>query len=294
MRLITRPNLDGVTCAVFITQMEPIEQVVFAHPKDIEDGSVEVKPEDVIANLPYHENVSLWFDHHDKAELALETMVDVKGKRGSAPSTARLVYEYYNSPRLKKFESLLSENDRIDSADLSLDDVTNPKQWVLLSFTLDPYMGLADYHGFANAIIAAIRHGSPIEQILEIPEVKGRVNRYRMDADDFKNELIKISRLDGNVIITDSRDVEMMPTGNRFLAFALFPKGNVQIVLTIHKAKSKTRVRLGKSIFNRTCKLHLGRLAAEYGGGGLDGAAGCLLGNDIANTKIAEIIERLK
>ncbi len=294
MNLITRPNLDGLTCAVFISIMENIERVVFAEPKDIEDGTVPVEYGDVVAKLPYHRNAAIWFDHHDKAESTFDAKVNVKGKRGRSPSAARLVYEYYNSPLLNKYEEFLKENDRIDSAYLTLGDVLDPKDWVLLSYTVDPFMGLDAFHGYANTLIVAIKHGSNIDQIMDMQEVRGRVNRYFMDADDFKLELQKTTRLDGNVLITDFRQVELMPIGNRFLAFAIFPQKNVQIRISYHEGKSKVSVRLGKSIFRRTCSIHLGRLAAVYGGGGLDGAAGCLLDPGEADAKIAEIIGRLK
>jgi len=169
MRLITRPSLSGVTCATFITLMENIEQVIFANPHDIEDRSVEVKKGDVIANLPYHPAVSIWFDNHDRAEDAPDAMPHIKGKRGLSASTARLVYEYYDSPRLKRFEELLAATDQISSADLVLEQVINPQGWVLLSFTLDPFMGLANFHGFANAIIAGLKNGQTSMQILDMP-----------------------------------------------------------------------------------------------------------------------------
>lgn len=294
MRLVTRADLDGVASAVLLTTVENVEQVVFANPKDIEDRTIEVKPGDAIANLPFHPNAGMWFDHHEKAEEQPIGMAKVKGKWGASLSSARLIFEYFDSPLLTKYEDMLRETDRIDSANLSIEDVLDPKGWVLLSFTLDPYMGLAAFHSYANIIISAIKSGSTIARILEIPEVKGRVGRFLLDADDFKEELKNATRLDGNVIVTDAREVDIMPTGNRFLAFALFPEGNVQLVLTKDHAKDQVRVRIGKSIFRHTCRIHLGHLAAEYGGGGLSGAAGFNLDTKDAEQKIADIIWRLK
>ena len=294
MRLITRPNLDGVTCAVLVTSMESVEQVVFAERKDIEDGTTTVEPGDAIANLPFHNSAALWFDHHDAADVDYGKNTDVKGRRGVAPSAARLVYEYYNSSRLEKFKDLVEENDRINSAYLTLEDVLNPADLVLLSYTIDPFMGLDSFHGYANSIIAAFRLGSSITQIMDMPEVRGRVNRYFMDADDFKLELAAATKIDGNVLITDFRNVDLMPLGNRFITFAIFPQKNVQVRIYLNERKSRINVRLGKNIFNRTCPVHLGRLAAEFGGGGLDGAAGCTLNPESADVIISEIINRVK
>ncbi len=296
MRLITRANLDGVTCAVLITQMESIDQVIFANPQDIEDGSAIINVGDAIANLPYHRNALLWFSHHDKAERTPELPPDLRGKWGLAPSSARLVYEFYDSHRLQRFEPMLRQNDRIDSAKLDVDDILKPEGWVLLSFTLDPFMGLGAFHGYANSIIAAIKTGSSIEHVLDMSEVKGRVKRYFQEVDEFKEDLVMITRLEDNVIVSDFRREEIMPMGNRFIAFALYPDGNVQVGISHHKSGSELRVRLGKSIINRTCKIHLGHFAAEYGGGGLDGAAGISFDPFDLETdkKISEIISRLK
>lgn len=294
MRLITRPDFDGIVCAVFITQMEEIEQVLYAQPQDIEDGTVIVKIGDAIANLSYHPNAGLWFDHHNRAESDPFVLPHTRGKWGHAPSCSRLTYEYYASPRLQKFEQMLAECDRYDSADLTRDEVLHPQGWILLAFTLDPYMGLAAFTGYAGAVTMAIRMGSPIEQILDSAEVKARINLYKKDAEEFKVEIQRFSRVDGNVLVTDARDADLLPTGNRFIAFALNPEANVQVMLTHHSAKSKVRVRIAKSIFNRTCHIHLGDLAGEYGGGGLEGAAGCLFDAEDADAKIAEMIERVR
>ncbi len=294
MRLITRADLDGVVCAVLITQMEDIEQVVYAQPQDIEDGSVPVEMGDAIANLSYHHNAVLWFDHHDQAESIPAVNPRLKGKWGVAPSASRLVYEYYNSPRLEKFSALIDSTDKFDSGHLSINDVLDPKGWMLLGFTLDPFMGLAAFTGYANEIATAIKYGSPIEQILDATDVRARVQLYKRDADEFRTEIQRLSKLDGDLLITDTRNEDFLPAGNRFLAFAMFPDASLQLVLSHHSAKDKVRLRIAKSIFNRTSQIHLGRLLSEYGGGGLDGAAGCLLETDEADAKIPEIIGRLK
>lgn len=294
MRLITRANFDGICCAVLITQMEQIEQVVFTHTQDIEDGTVKPVAGDILANLPFHYNASMWFDHHNKAEVPSDAMLEVSGLRGPAKSAARLVYDYYESPLLKKYEGMLQHNDQIAAAEFTLYEILTPDKWVLLSYTLDPYMGLAAFQGYANEIIIGLKTGLNIDQILDMAEAQGRVKRYLMDAEDFKEELKNVSRVEGNVLVTDSRKIEIMPIGNRFIAFGLFPACNVQIVITHHSIKSKVRIRLGKSIINRTSKIHLGRIAEEYGGGGLDGSAGFLLEHEGADEKIKEIISKLE
>ncbi len=294
MRLITRPSLDGVMCAVLLGIVEKPEQVIYANPADIEDGSFKIQPGDFIANLPYHSNAAAWFDHHDIAEALPDALPNLKGKRGKAPSAARLIYDYYADSRLFKFSDILIETDRISAGDLTIDEVFEPSAWTLLSFTLDPYMGLSGFNDYANIIVSGIRHGATIDQLLDTSEVKGRIQRYLLDTEDFVQSIKEISRVEGNVLISDARKLDIMPTGNRFLAFGLFPETNVQLAITKHSKKNKVRVRLGKSIFNRTCNIRLGNLAAEFGGGGLAGAAGFLLDPDGADEKIAKIIDLLK
>jgi len=294
MNLITRANLDGVTCAVLVAEMEPVDQIIFAEPKDVEDGSIDVKQGDIITNLPLHSNAGIWFDHHDKAEDESSVMLHARGKRGVAPSAARLVYEYYNSPKLARFNKLIRETDRFDSADITINDVLNPRGWILLGFTLDPFMGKNILHDYARMLVKEINKNPTPEDILNFPEVKTSIEKYNQDSETFKERVEYISRTDGNVILTDARKAELLPIGNRFITFALFPEQNVQITLTTHKEKSKIRVRIGKSIFNRTCNIHLGQLTAEYGGGGLDGAAGCMLNKNEADLTIKEIVDRLK
>lgn len=294
MRLITRANMDGLACGVLITTMEHIEQVVFTNPANIEDGTFYVKPGDAIANLPYHHKASFWFDHHEQSLARMEELSAVPGKRGAAPSTARLIYEYYNSPLLERFDEFLAETDRIDSAQLTMDEVLQPKGWVLLSCTLDPFNNLPTFHDYVNGLILSVKAGNSIEQIMEVTDVKSRINRYLLDAEDFQDELRRVSRVEENVIVTDFRQVELMPIGNRFLAFAMFPEGNVQVRIYPTDEDGGIRLRLGKSPFNRTCGATLGKLAEEYGGGGLDGAAGLTLKPDRAEETIREIIAKLK
>jgi len=294
MLLLTRANLDGIACAVLITTMEQIEQVTYAEPRDIETEAVEVKPLCAIANLPYHRNCSVWFDHHDKAELQPLAKPSIKGLRGTAPSCARLVYNFYDTARLARFDDFLRENDRIASAKLSAEEVLNPEGWVLLAYTLDSHMGIEVFAGYANGLVSAIKTGASIQHLLETPEVKGRVNRFKMDMDDFKEELGWISHLEGDVIVTDLRRTEILPAGNRFVIFGLYPEAAVGLRILKHSDPDMIAIRMAKSIFNRTCKVHLGHLAAEFGGGGLDGASGFVIPANRSDEVVADLLQRLQ
>ena len=292
MRLITRGDLDGLASSVFLTLKEDIDEILFAHPKDMQDGLVEVKEGDIIANLPYHENCSLWFDHHGSEESSA-IQFDYKGLYGEAPSAARLVYQYYDDPELDRFGEMLSETDRVDSARLAVEDVINPNGWVLLSYTLDPRSGLGAFKQYFTRLVdAAKRH--KIAHILTQPDVQDRVKRFLDQGERFEQVTREYSSMDGNVILTDFLALDTSPVGNRFLVYTIYPQANVSVRIFWGRGRDRIVAAIGHSIFNRTCKTHIGNLLAEYGGGGLRGAGTAQFPVDGAKEKILEIVDRLK
>jgi|TARA_B100000315_G_C14576149_1_gene588012 hypothetical protein len=293
MNLITRGDLDGLTSSVLVTEKEEIDEVRFTHPKDMQDGKVEVFTDDIIVNLPYHENCAMWFDHHDSEVDAPKTPPDVKGKQGIAPSAARLVYEYYDDPALARFGELLAETDRVDSARLGMEDVLNPNRFVLLSYTLDPRSGLGAFKRYFLNLIDWLKT-KKIEEIMEIPEVEGRVRMILSEQERYRQALLETSYLDDNVVVTDFRRFDTTPAGNRFLIYTLFPQSNISARMFHGKDQGFVVVAVGHSIFNRTSKTHVGNLLAEYGGGGLRGAGTAQLPTDTADETISKIIERMK
>jgi len=292
MRLIARGDLDGLTCAVFITVMEKIDEIVFAEPKEMQDGKFPVTNHDIIANLPYNPNCALWFDHHSSQQQ--HTAKDYKGKFAIADSCARVIYDFYEQPdELKKFDELLVETDRVDAAKLTMEDVMSPKGWVLVSYTLDPRSGLDAFEDYFQRMIGWIQV-HPVDEILQIPDVKSKVDKYLGDQEKFKEALLKHSHQDGNVIVTDQRGVDKFPSGNRFLIYTLFPTANISARLFRGKEAGITVCAVGHSIFNRTSKTNVGDLMAEYGGGGHKGAGTCQLKDAEADAKVKEIVERMK
>lgn len=292
MRLITRGDLDGLTCAVFITQKEQIDELLFAHPKDMQDGLVEVRQGDAVANLPYHPMCGLWFDHHESEEEAAQ-VARFRGRYGVAPSAARLVYEYYEDPAFARYGEMLAETDRVDSARLAVEDVIHPARWVLLSYTLDPRSGLGQFKQYFVKLLDAAKT-QRIEDILEIPEVSGQVQRWRVEQERFEEVTREHSYLDRSVIVTDFRELDARPVGNRFLVFTMYPQGNIQALIFWGRERKNVVVAVGHSIFNRTSKVHVGKLLGQYGGGGLKGAGTCQLPTEQADQKISEIIKQIQ
>jgi hypothetical protein len=295
MRLVTRGDLDGLTCAVLITSCEPIEEIVLAHPQDITDKKLSVGARDILANLPYHSGCGKWFDHHLLTASNERPPETFDGRYGLAPSAARVVYEYYLGahPELQRFERLLAEADRLDSAQLNIDDVLDPRDYILLGYTLDPRTGLGAYQDYFRQLVEWLKT-RPIAEILASPEVQERVSRIQAADKGFREATLAHSRLDGNVVVTDFRGVEPVPVGNRFLVYTLFPQANVSLRLHWGPRRERVAAAVGHSIFNRTSRTNVGMLMSRYGGGGHRGAGTCLLPADTAEAAIAELIAVMK
>ncbi|MFC2004589.1 exopolyphosphatase, partial [Chloroflexota bacterium] len=265
----------------------------FTHPKDMQDGKIPVSENDIVINLPYVKGCGIWFDHHISEEKKIPDIGVFKGRFAIAPSAARVIYDYYKSPEFQRFEDLLEATDRLDSANLTPEDVGSPSGWILLGLTLDPRSGLAmEFRNYFRWLVEYVKE-MPLEKVLQHTEVSKRCHRVLQEQEEFKKLLKEHCRQEANVIITDLRGVRQMPAGNRFLVYAMYPTANVEVRI-FPGILDNSVVAVGHSIFNRTCKVNVGELMAEYGGGGLPGAATCQLPDEEADAKIAEIVERLK
>lgn len=295
MRLVTRGDADGLACAIFVTIMEKIDSIKFAHPKDMQDGLIDITQNDIICNLPFNENCKLWFDHHVSEGERTESVKtgDFEGKYGQAPSAARLVYEYYDDPALSKFDEFLLAVDKMDSATLDRNDVMDPQDWMLLMFTLDPRSSLGDFEYYFFQLVDWIKKYS-LDEIMKKPEVALRCEYVNSEQEVLKENLEKHAKLDGNVIVIDFRNLDVIPMGNRFFVYTLFPEGNISMRLFKGKSGKNIICAAGHNIFSRNSKTNIGKLFAKYGGGGHVGAGTCQLDPDKADEQIAEIIAQMK
>jgi hypothetical protein len=295
MRLVTRGDLDGLTCAVLITSCETIDEILLVHPQDVTNRRVAITDDDIMANLPYDEACGKWFDHHLLTESNQRPPETFDGRYGLAPSAARMVYEYYlvAHPGIQRYERLLAETDRLDAAQLNLDDVVDPRDYILLGYTLDPRTGLGAYQDYFLKLVEWLK-ARPLAEIMATPEVQERVKRIREQDALFREVTVASSRLDGNVVVTDFRNVSPIPVGNRFIVYTLFPQANIS--LRVHWGPSREHVAaaVGHSIFNRTSGTNVGELMSRFGGGGHRGAGTCLLRAATADAQIAELIDIMK
>jgi hypothetical protein len=296
MNIITRGDFDGLVSSVLLTAVEDIKKIKFAHPKDAQDGKVIADADDIVVNIPFIKGCGLWFDHHISEEEKVPNMGSFNGRFEMAPSAARVICNHYapkNAKKLEPFKDLLEAADKLDSATLTMKEVTDPKGWILLGLTIDPRSGLGpEFQQYFRWLVEYIKE-VPIAKVMEHPEVKKRTDRVYKEQEQFKGELGKHARVEDNVIIVDFRGRKDKPVGNRFLVYAMYPKANVEMRM-FDGHKGAVVVAVGHSIFNRTSNVNIGNLLKKYGGGGHKGAGTAQLEPAKAETQIAEILNTLK
>ncbi|MEE9230829.1 MAG: exopolyphosphatase [Acidobacteriota bacterium] len=294
MRLLTRGDLDGLTCAVIITSNEKIEEIKLIHPQDITDSRVEIRKNDILANVPYHPNCAKWFDHHLQTDNNPKAPETFDGAYGHAPSAAGLAYKYYGGEsKMPQFAELVRETDRLDSAELTRDDIENPTGTILLGYTIDSRSGFGAFEEYFNLLLDLLK-SKPVEQILQHPDVKARCEQFLAENAKFREALRAHSRVDGNVVITDFRNADRIPRGNRFLVYTLFPDVNVSVRLHWGPERRFVVAAIGHSILNRTCQTNIGELVSCYGGGGHFGAGTTPLPPEKTDSALEAIVEELK
>jgi nanoRNase/pAp phosphatase (c-di-AMP/oligoRNAs hydrolase) len=300
-RLITRSDFDGLVCAVLLREMQLIDDILFVHPKDMQDGKIAVTPTDITTNLPYVPGVHLAFDHH-----ASETVRNsIRGKNHiidpHAPSAARVVYEYYGGK--SRFPSISDDMmlavDKGDSAQFTRDEILKPTDWVLLNYLMDARTGLGRFRNFRVSnyqlmmdLIAYCANHS-IQEILALPDVKERIDLYFDHEGRAKEQILRRSSLYQNVVVLDLREEDPIYACNRFMLYALFPEANVSIHVLWGLKKQNTVLATGKSILNKTCSSNIGELMLKYGGGGHEAAGTCQPENDQAERVLREVIDQL-
>ncbi len=302
-RLVTRSDFDGLACAMMLKELDLIDEIKFVHPKDVQDGKIELSENDITTNLPYDPRVGLAFDHHE-SEIDRLKAIETGGKLiidENARSAARVVYDYYGGK--EKFpnisDDLMEAVDKGDSADFTVDDILNPKGWVLLHYLMDARTGLGRFHNFRisnydlmmELIDYCLEHD--IDEILALPDVKERVDLYFEQAELFKEQLQRIAKVYDKVVVLDLRNEETIYAGNRFMIYALYPETQISIHVAWGFRKQNTAVMIGKSIVNKASQADIGELCLKYGGGGHKNAGTCQLDNDKVDELLPDIIKAL-
>ena len=297
-RLVTRSDFDGLVCAVLLRELDLIDDILFVHPKDMQDGRIEIGPRDITTNLPYVASAHLAFDHHRSETMRNTSHVGNHVIDPDAPSAARVVWRHYGGadafPTVDP--SMMEAVDQADSARYTLEEVLHPKGWTLLNFLMDARTGLGRFREFRisnyqlmMALIEACRTMN-VHEILALPDVRERVDLYFEHEPRAVDQLLAASTVHGNVVVVDLRDQDPIWATNRFMIYALFPQCNLSIHRLWGLRRQNTVFAIGKSIFERTCATDVGALCLRYGGGGHAAAGTCQIEHAMADKVIGELI----
>ncbi len=300
-RLVTRSDFDGLVCAVLFKELDMIDDIKFVHPKDMQDGKIEVTDRDITTNLPYVKGVHLAFDHHASETIRNEQIQDNYIIEPNAPSTARIVYNYYGGKETftNISDEMMDAVDKSDSAKFEKNEVLEPDNWVLLNFIMDARTGLGRFKNFRISnyqlmlkLIDYCKNHS-IQEILALPDVKERIDLYFEQSVPFKEQLKRCSKVYKNLVVLDLRNEEIIYAGNRFMIYALYPQCNISMHIMWGLKQQNTVFAVGKSIFNRSSHTNIGKLMLKYGGGGHANAGTCQVDNDQAEAVKEELIRQI-
>lgn len=300
-RLVTRSDFDGLVCAALLRERDVIGDILFVHPKDVQDGKIEITPQDITTNLPYSPKAHLVFDHHHSEKLRDGTPHTNMVLDEHAPSTAAVLYNYLGGastfPPLYKW--LIEACNKADSAQFTLDDILHPQGWTLINFLMDPRTGLGRFRSFRlsnydlmQELISECRTRE-VEDILELPDVKERVALYNEHHDKAIEQIRRCTTVHGNVLVLDLRNEETIWPTNRFTVYALYPECNVSIHVLWGLKQQNVVFAMGKSILDRSCPVDIGELALKYQGGGHEAAGTCQIDTDKAEAVLPKLIAAL-
>ncbi|PZO45128.1 MAG: exopolyphosphatase [Pseudanabaena frigida] len=298
-RLITRSDFDGVVSAVLLKELNMIDEILFVHPKDVQDGKVEVCERDILTNLPYIEGAHLIFDHHMSETMRIYDTPENHIIEGECPSAARVVYNYYGGklkfPQIS--QAMMQAVDKCDSAQFDLEDILHPKGWVLLSFLMDSRTGLGRFREFTISnyalmmeLVEACRNMT-IEEIMELPNIKERVELYFVQQEIFKKQIQHCAEVHDKLVIVNLQNESTIYAGNRFMVYALYPECNISIHMMWGRQQQNSVFAVGKSVINRTCPINIGELMLRYEGGGHANAGTCQIENERAEEVKQELID---
>ena len=300
MRLITRSDFDGLACGALLKEAGIIDNWKFAHPKDLQDGLVEVTKDDCLANVPFVPGCGLWFDHHSSEHERNELKGKYKGESRITPSCARIIYDYYGgSERFSHFDEMMKAVDKVDSGNLTIDEIMNPTGWILIGFLMDPRTGLGRWRNFTisnyqlmEKLIDACRTMTT-EEILNMPDVKERIDIYFEQTALFKEMVKNHTKVEKDVIISDLRGVNPIYSGNRFMIYSMYPKQNISVWIVDGKGGEGCSAAVGYSILNRTSNVNVGSLMLKYGGGGHKAVGTCQFTKDNMDKQLPKLIDEI-
>jgi nanoRNase/pAp phosphatase (c-di-AMP/oligoRNAs hydrolase) len=300
-RLVTRSDFDGLVCAALLKELGLLHEILFVHPKDVQDGKVELTADDITTNLPYRPEVALSFDHHSSEQLRVAEDAGNRVMAADADSAARVVYQHFGGaatfPRVSV--EMMEAVDRADAAQLSMDDILNPQGWILLSFLMDPRTGLGRFRNFRISNYQLMMQlidsclDLSIGEILASPDVGERVALYHEHSEAAIGQILRCSTVRDRVVVLDLRDEDVIHPTNRFLVYALHTRCTVSIHVLWGLRQQNTVFAVGRSILDRSSQVDIGALMLAHGGGGHEAAGTCQIDNDLAEAVLADLVQAI-
>ena len=302
MRLVTRSDFDGSVCTAILEELGLIDDILYVHPKDMQDNKIEVTANDILANIPFVKGCGLWFDHHSSEHERLQLEGEFKGASKKALSAAQVVYDYYKqnktyADKLIKFEKLIRIVGKADSAQFTKEDILHPKGWIMLAFIADPRTGLGYKRNFTISNFDLMKRlpellrTKTVEEILNLSDFQERVKLYHEENKKYEQLIMKSARTEGDAIVIDLRECEAIPVGNRFLEYVLYPEQNISIRIANGKNKAFAMISVGNSIINNTSRINVGSMTLKYGGGGHERVGTCQVPYEDVDTVVAEMLD---
>ncbi|GAA1500592.1 exopolyphosphatase [Dactylosporangium maewongense] len=300
-RLVTRSDFDGLVCATLLKHLDMIDEIVFVHPKDMQDGKVEITANDIITNLPYVPGAHMVFDHHHSETVRVgpqpNHIIDA-----SAPSAARVIYNEFGGADFFTDvpPDLMDAVDKADSAQYTVEEILDPTGWALLNFLMDSRTGLGRFRDFTISnfelmmkLIHACHQLDSVDEILAMKDVRERADLFHAHTEPFIDQLRRVTTVHDDVVVVDLRDEDTIYAGNRFMVYALHPDARISIHALWGRAKQNTVFAVGKSIVDRTSPVDIGSIMLKHGGGGHRAAGTCQVDNPTAAQVLTELIQSL-
>lgn len=305
MRLLTRSDFDGSVCTAILEELGLIDDILYVHPKDMQDNKIAVTGNDILANVPFVEGCGLWFDHHSSEHERLQLDGKFKGASKNAPSAAQVVYDYYKqnkayAAKLSKFKELIEIAGKADSAKFTKNDILHPEGWTMLAFISDPRTGLGYKRSFTISNFELMKklpqllRTQKVNYILKLSDFQERVKLYQEENKKYEQLITRTARIKGDAIIIDLRDCQTIPVGNRFLEYVLYPEQNISIRIVDGKNKQFAMISVGHSIINPTATIDVGALTLKYGGGGHKRVGTCQVSYEAVDRVVGEMLDVIK
>jgi len=302
VRLLTRSDFDGSVCAALLQELGLVDEILYIHPKDLQDNKIAVTEDDIIANVPYAEGCGLWFDHHSSEHQRIKLDGRFKGASELEPSAAQVIYGYYKKDenyagKLEKFEDLIKIVGIADSARFSKEDILNPTGWIMLAFIADPRTGLGHRRSFRISNFELMQklpellRSQTIEEILALPDLQERIQVYHEETSKYKALLVRHTRIEGDAIVINFRGIDEIAVGNRFLEYVLYPEQNISVRIVDGRNNEFAMISVGHSIINRTSVVDVGSMVLKYGGGGHKQVGTCQVKYEDIDRIIGEMLQ---